>query len=57
MTPQVITLDLNSQYYSLINEFYKVTAVGALLNTSFNVHGKPIVLNLKSALRTFKKVD
>ena len=57
MTSQVITLDLNSQYYSLINEFYKVTAVGALLNTYFNVHGEPIVLNLKSALRTFKKVD
>tara|TARA_B110001450_G_scaffold252980_1_gene275649 strand:+ start:982 stop:2748 length:1767 start_codon:yes stop_codon:yes gene_type:complete len=53
--PQVVTLNLNTEYYNLINEFYKITGVGALLNTSFNLHGEPIVSDPKSAIRTFKK--
>ena len=31
-------------------EFYKITNVGALLNTSFNLHGYPIVRTLQDAL-------
>ena len=40
-------------YYSLISEFEKLTGVGVLLNTSFNVKGEAIVCTVRDALRTF----
>ena len=33
------------------------TGVGALLNTSFNLHGEPIVCSEDDALRVFEKSD
>ena len=53
--PQMVTNKLNSDYYNLIKEFCNLTGVGALLNTSFNLHGEPIVSDPKSAFKTFKK--
>ena len=53
--PQVVTKKINEKYYDLIFEFYKITGVGALLNTSLNLHGEPIVSDHKSVLKTFKK--
>lgn len=49
------TVDKNSllKYHRLINKFYKVNGVPAVLNTSFNVAGEPIVCNPRDALRTF----
>ena len=29
--------------YKIIHSFKKITGVGALLNTSLNIHGKPII--------------
>ena len=43
----------NSQFYKLIYEFYKITKVPTLLNTSFNIKGEPIVCSPNDALRTF----
>jgi carbamoyltransferase len=40
-------------YHSLISEFRKLTGVGVLLNTSFNVKGEPVVCTARDALRTF----
>lgn len=53
--PQLITKKLNSEYYDLIKKFKKKTGIGALLNTSFNLHGEPIVFSPEDAVRTFKK--
>jgi carbamoyltransferase len=39
----------------LLSEFYKLTGIPALLNTSFNLHGDPIVDSLEDALVTFRK--
>ena len=33
----------NSLFYNLLNEFYKLTGCPILLNTSFNINGKPIM--------------
>ncbi|MBI5557307.1 MAG: hypothetical protein HY885_06680 [Deltaproteobacteria bacterium] len=41
--PQKITAAMCPIYYELIHEFKKITGIGALLNTSLNIHGKPIV--------------
>ena len=47
---QIVSKDSSYEYYKLIIEFYKITNVGALLNTSFNLHGYPIVRTLDDAL-------
>ena len=47
--PQLVTEKMNKHYYDLINSFGQLTGVYALLNTSFNLHGLPIVSNLLDA--------
>jgi carbamoyltransferase len=42
------------RYRRLIEEFQKLSGVGAVLNTSFNLHGEPIVATPKDALRTLE---
>ena len=53
--PQLVKKAHNPQYYKLIKEFEKITGVGAVLNTSFNLHGMPIVLGPKEAFYAFEK--
>ena len=50
---QTINKDFNKKFYNLINEFYKITNVPVLLNTSFNLNGEPIVMSPSDAIRTF----
>ena len=52
--PQFLSKDSNPDYYNLINEFYKLTSIPALLNTSFNLHGFPLSSNLSNIIYTFK---
>ena len=47
--PQKVDKVNNPEYYKLIREFKKISGVGALLNTSFNLHGLPIVRTAKDA--------
>lgn len=47
---QIISRDENQLYWELINEFYKLTGIPVLLNTSFNKHGLPIVHSPKEAI-------
>ena len=53
--PQILTKTINSEYYDLINKFGKISNTYALLNTSFNLHGFPLVNNEKDAFLVFKK--
>jgi len=39
---QTVTRDQNPHYYDLINEFYKLTSVPMLFNTSLNLINEPI---------------
>ena len=52
--PQVLKPGTNCEYEKIIKEFEKITGVGGLLNTSYNLHGEPIVQTAKDALRVFK---
>jgi carbamoyltransferase len=54
--PQVVN-DLNPPYRDLIRAFKARTGVGGILNTSFNLHGYPIVGTPEVALDTLKKSD
>jgi carbamoyltransferase len=54
--PQLVN-GLNPGYRDLIRAFRVRTGVGGLLNTSFNLHGYPIVGTPEVALDTLKKSD
>tara|TARA_Y100001972_G_scaffold127122_1_gene182962 strand:- start:1416 stop:2657 length:1242 start_codon:yes stop_codon:yes gene_type:complete len=51
---QTVNKEFNEKFYNIINEFYKITGIPMLLNTSFNCQ-EPIVETPKHALRTFKR--
>lgn len=44
----------NPPFRAILQEFEKQTGVGALLNTSFNLHGYPICGTLETAYSTFQ---
>jgi carbamoyltransferase len=52
--PQIVN-DLNPGYRDIIREFKKITGVGGILNTSFNLHGFPIVGTPEVAIDTLVK--
>jgi carbamoyltransferase len=51
--PQLVRRHWNPDYHELLKEFEKLTGRGAILNTSFNLHGHPIVHSPKDALDVF----
>ena len=51
--PQILDLHINPSYYDLVKKFERLTGIGAVLNTSFNLHGEPIVCTPQDAIRTF----
>ena len=54
---QTVSKKTNFRYWSLINEFKKITGVGVLVNTSFNVRGEPIVNSPEDAFRCFMNTE
>ena len=55
--PQMLKKQDNEEYYQIIKEFKKLTGIGVLLNTSYNLHGEAIVENPNQAYSTFLKSD
>jgi carbamoyltransferase len=51
-----VSKSLNFFYYRLILEFYKITKIPMLLNTSFN-ENEPIVQNPNQAIETFLRTE
>lgn len=52
--PQIVKKDTSQGYHELISEFKKLTGIGGILNTSFNLHGEPNVESPKDAMYTFE---
>ena len=52
---QVVTKKNNLKYYKLINEFYKISSIPILLNTSNNGKGEPILCSPEDAINSFLK--
>ena len=57
MRPQFVKKEHNPKYHRLLTEFEKLTGFGGVLNTSFNLHGWPIVCSPEDAVTTFLKSD
>jgi carbamoyltransferase len=49
--PQIVHKEQNELYWNTINEFGKITDAYAVMNTSFNVKGEPIVCSPREAIR------
>ena len=54
---QTVSKNANPLYYDLINEFYKLTDVPVIVNTSMNVKGEPIVNTPEQAFDMLLKTD
>ncbi len=52
--PQAVSKAWNPKYHKLISAFKKLSGLGTVLNTSFNLHGYPIVESPEDALEVFK---
>lgn len=52
--PHVVTKENNSEYYELINEYYKLSGIPLILNTSFNSHNEPIIDKPEDAFESLK---
>lgn len=50
---QTVSKSSNFKFYKLIKNFHKLTGVPAIINTSFNVNGEPIVMTPTDAIKTF----
>tara|TARA_B100000683_G_scaffold270919_1_gene310829 strand:+ start:704 stop:2476 length:1773 start_codon:yes stop_codon:yes gene_type:complete len=54
---QSVHKELNPLYHQLISDFYQITKVPILVNTSLNVMGRPIIHSIEDALTTFLTTD
>ena len=55
--PQVVEQTMNPEYHKIISLFEEHTGIGAIMNTSFNLHGEPIVCSARDALHTLVNSD
>ena len=54
---QTVSREDHAAYYDLISEFKKLTGIGVVVNTSFNVRGEPIVCTPEDAYRCFMRTN
>lgn len=53
--PQIVKKDMNKMFYTIIKKFGDLTGTYALLNTSLNLHGNPIVNDSIDLINLLKK--
>jgi carbamoyltransferase len=51
--PQKVLPHTQPIYYKLLENYRKLTGIGAIMNTSFNIKGEPIVCSPREALKCF----
>lgn len=54
---QSVTKKYNALFYDIINEFYNITGIPVVINTSFNIKGEPIVDTPFKALDSARKMN
>ncbi len=53
LRPQCVEESVNPLYWRLISEFKRLTGVPAVLNTSLNIKGEPMICEPRDAIRCF----
>jgi carbamoyltransferase len=51
--PQILDPETAPDFYKIAKAYHKLTGIPSLINTSFNMHGEPIVCTPEDALRSF----
>jgi len=52
---QILQKEFNPKLWEIMNYFRRLTGRGVLLNTSFNIHGEPIVGSPRDAIDVFQR--
>ena len=52
--PQIININENRLCYKILDKFYEETKIPALINTSFNSHEEPIIMNEIDAIKSLE---
>ncbi len=55
--PQVLRASDNPGMYRILEEYYRLTGLPSVLNTSFNMHSEPIVATADDACLAFKESE
>jgi carbamoyltransferase len=53
--PQILDPETAPDFYEIAKAYHELTGIPSLINTSFNMHGEPIVCTPEDALRSFKQ--
>lgn len=53
LRPQEVDATMNPSYHALLKDYERRTGHGLVINTSFNLHGEPLVYSPQDALRVF----
>jgi carbamoyltransferase len=53
--PQILDPITAPDFYAITSEYHRLTGIPSLINTSFNMHGEPIVCTPGDALRSFNQ--
>ncbi len=53
--PQVVKISENESYYKIIENYFKLSGIPIIVNTSFNLHEEPIVCTPNDAIRAFEQ--
>ncbi len=51
--PQTVTQQANKPFYETLEEFFRLTGLPGVINTSFNDYNEPIVAKPQDAIKTF----
>ena len=51
--PQIVRREDSPDLHAILEEYYRLTGIPTLINTSFNMHEEPIVCTPEDALRAF----
>jgi len=51
--PQLVSAESNPSFHRILTEYYKISGVPSVINTSFNMHEEPIVCSPDDAIRAF----
>ncbi|GIX49601.1 MAG: carbamoyltransferase [Candidatus Tectimicrobiota bacterium] len=52
--PQLVRPQDNPSFYAILREYYRLTGLPSVINTSFNMHEEPIVCTPADAIRAFQ---
>ena len=53
--PQLVDEETSPDFYQILQAYHRRTGIPSLINTSFNLHGEPIVCTPEDALRSFQQ--